>query len=256
MSDFELNVAGHLGDESFSQPMLLEPTGSGDNPIISVNGIRNDQLLATDLAREVSKISGRDVQPVYNPTRNPVFDLAQTALVNKPDIPDSTTQLVARTISEQLTRLPASQNLTVVGHSQGAAIDAAAFTRLTPAERGRIDFVSIGGAACHAPADLNSRTFIINTRDFVPMVAGAGFAPCRGVMEAEGSVSYKYYSFGDLSPKTSHGAQSYRIAIQTQEPSNSALESEARALLRSAAIGMMKLDPAGQRMKAAVMMMP
>lgn len=252
MSDFELNVAGHLGDESFSQPMLLEPTGADSNPIYTLNGIMNNRALAGDVAVVASRIFERDARPLWNPTRNPVFDIAQTALVNKRDIPDATTRLVARTLSEQLARLPASQNVTVAGHSQGAAIGPSAFTLNSSAERSRIDFVSIGGAACRAPADLNSRTFIINTRDVVPMFFGAGLAPCREVMEAEGPVSYQFYSFGDGRPSTSHSAQAYSFAIQTQAPSSTALESEARALLRSAASGLMKLDPAGHRTKAAL----
>jgi hypothetical protein len=71
-------------------------------------------------------------------------------------------------------------------------------------------------------------------------------------MEAEGNVSYEYYSFGNGSPKTSHGAEDYRFAMQTQESSNTALESEARSLLRSAAFSLMRLDPAGHRTKAAL----
>ena len=201
-----------FGDEANAdRARILEAIGTGHNSVLFANGILNDPRGAKRYARETSYWLNRPVTPIWNPTRSGLEDVLQTALVNKLNLPDETTRLVVETVRERLAQLGADESLTLVGHSQGAAVSTSSLSHLSAAERARIDFISIAGASCTFPSGLRSLTVHINTRDIVPMGVGAGAPGCSGLANLYPNASVHYSSFGRLFdfPNT-HGVDDYR----------------------------------------------
>ncbi|MCP4203906.1 MAG: hypothetical protein GY769_18470 [bacterium] len=209
-------IAGSLirrfgDDANAKRARVLDTIGTEANSALFVNGILNDSERATFYADETAKMLGRSVTPIWNPTRSGVEDILQTTFVNKLNLPDETTRLVVKTVRGRLGQLGANESLTLVGHSQGAAISTSSLSHLSEAERSRIDFISIGGASYTFPSGLRSTTAYINTRDIVPMGAGAGAPLVNDLAHANPNVTVHYSSFGrPFDFPNTHGVDDYR----------------------------------------------
>ena len=143
--------------------------GSGKHAIF-INGI-----LATTLedalanGDALSRLLDMSVVVVWNPSDNLVKDSAQTALVDKLNVPDASVQGAIRAIRAEIDR---SGGALAVAHSQGAAILSAALSYLSEEERAKVDVLTFGGAAFKYPKGLHSLHVVVNVQDFVPWLAG------------------------------------------------------------------------------------
>ncbi|MCA1790813.1 MAG: lipase family protein [Thioalkalivibrio sp.] len=187
---------------------LLPPAGDS---VIYVNGILTGRERAIDAGSRISRETGQSVTTLWNPTTDDrLLDILQVYLVNKLNVPDSTTVGLLRAIRGSL---ELNSTVTVIAHSQGGAILSSALTFLTPSERSRVDVIALGAAAHGYPKDLRSLRVVVNIRDLVPWLAGYGGRLMTDVLVKERPAlppGFEGTSFGDPRKSvTTHGIDSY-----------------------------------------------
>ncbi len=206
-----------FGDESYESLDIQGDDEKDPNPSIFVNGIWNKPKDAIENAETVHKATGENVLPFYNPTdeRNKGIDMLSTQFNNKPNLLDRSTAGLISQIRHQLANNP-GENVRLHLHSQGAALGSAALSYLSMEERARIDVISYGGAAYSYPPGLRSLNAIVNVRDTVPNLVGAGFPGMAqlGSYERNG-YTIRYIDRGeDGNWETTHGMETYLNALE------------------------------------------
>jgi len=151
---------------------VINPHGRYE-PIVYVNGILTSRVNAQIAGEAIGALYEAPVYTVWNPTDNWHRDLLQVVAVNKSNTPDVTTALVIKTLRQ---RLRSHMFVTLIGHSQGAAVVSSALSHLTKAERSRVDVITFGGAALTYPVGARSVRVVVNVQDPVPRIAGYGLA--------------------------------------------------------------------------------
>ncbi len=205
-----------FGDESY-KILTIQGDMTDPNPSIFVNGIWNKEGQAIDNANAVYRATGENVLPFHNPTdeSHKVIDPFSTQFNNKPDLLDRSTEGLILQIRQQLAENP-GETVRLHLHSQGAALGSAALSYLSVEERARIDVVSYGGAAYAYPPGLRSLDAIVNVRDTVPNLVGAGFPGMAqlGNYKRNG-YSIRYIDSGDDGNwGTTHGMETYLSALE------------------------------------------
>jgi hypothetical protein len=162
--------------EYSTRAKLLKGIGDPNDPnrALFINGIRNSESRAFEIALEIGEKLRVNLTPVYNPTFNVMYDIAQVATVNKQDLIDESTALLISTIRERLADQNRTEPLKLFPHSQGAALTSSALSHLTREERSQIEVLSFGGAAYTYPSGLKSVEVLVNVRDLVPNATGGG----------------------------------------------------------------------------------
>jgi hypothetical protein len=146
----------------------------GAAPIAFINGVWQTKQDAIENGGLLGRHFKAPVDVLWNPSQGKIADLLQVMFVNKQGIVDASTRLVITYMKSRIKTLKSTETLTVVAHSQGAAIASAALSYLSPRERSRVTLKTYGDAACTIPGGLACTRRTISATDIVPMFFGGG----------------------------------------------------------------------------------
>ncbi len=207
-------LIANFGDPQ-AETLPVEGISGRNNPIVYVNGINTGRPMARDAGRVMAAIYDAPVHVVWNPTKRPWPDILQVQFVNKTDTPDATTQEVLRTLRVQLSM---NSFVTLIGHSQGAAIVSSVLSFLSPAERVRV-VITFGGAAYQYPSGTRSLRVVVNVQDVVPWLAGYVRAEKLGLRVP--GIERVSFGGGMLVPSATHSVFKYMDVELQQRTGNS-----------------------------------
>jgi pimeloyl-ACP methyl ester carboxylesterase len=161
-------LAKMFGDTS--AVLIRENQYSSGTPIVYVNGVLTSRADNETTARRIARLFDVPVYSVWNPTTGSLIgDGAELFFVNKRNVLDASTLKVILAIRDILL---AKTTVTLMAHSQGAAIASSALSYLSNEERAKVDVVTLGGAAYSYPTGARSLRVIANVQDLVPWLFG------------------------------------------------------------------------------------